>query len=62
MALRQFVLAVAVTVLTLAVLRGVDFIERRINNSTETMTLGHSIFDRQSGAVWLKRLLHHSIR
>lgn len=34
-ALRQFVLAVAVTVLTLAVLRGVDFIERRINNSTE---------------------------
>ena len=34
-ALRQFVLAVAVTVLTLAVLRGVDFIERRINNSIE---------------------------
>lgn len=34
-ALRQIVLAVAVTVLTLAVLRGVDFIERRINNSIE---------------------------
>jgi putative Mg2+ transporter-C (MgtC) family protein len=34
-ALRQFVLAVAVTVLTLAVLRGVDFIERRINKSTD---------------------------
>jgi putative Mg2+ transporter-C (MgtC) family protein len=30
-ALRQFVLAVAVTVLTLTVLRGVDFLERRIN-------------------------------
>jgi putative Mg2+ transporter-C (MgtC) family protein len=34
-ALRQFVLAVAVTVLTLAVLRGVDFIERRINKTTD---------------------------
>jgi putative Mg2+ transporter-C (MgtC) family protein len=34
-ALRQFVLAVAVTLLTLIVLRGVEFIERRINNSTD---------------------------
>ena len=34
-ALRQFVLAVAVTLLTLAVLRSVDFVERRINKSTE---------------------------
>jgi putative Mg2+ transporter-C (MgtC) family protein len=34
-ALRQFVLAVAVTLLTLIVLRGVEFIERRINKSTD---------------------------
>jgi putative Mg2+ transporter-C (MgtC) family protein len=34
-ALRQFVLAVAVTLLTLTVLRSVEFIERRINKSTE---------------------------
>jgi putative Mg2+ transporter-C (MgtC) family protein len=34
-ALRQFVLAVAVTLLTLTVLRGVEFIERRINKSTD---------------------------
>ena len=34
-ALRQFVPAVAVTLLTLIVLRGVEFIERRINKSTD---------------------------
>ncbi len=34
-ALRQFVLAVAVTLLTLTVLRGVEFIERRIKNLTD---------------------------
>jgi putative Mg2+ transporter-C (MgtC) family protein len=34
-ALRQFVLAVAVTVLTLIVLRGVELIERRINKTTD---------------------------
>jgi putative Mg2+ transporter-C (MgtC) family protein len=34
-ALRQFVLALAVTLLTLTVLRGVEFIERRINKSTD---------------------------
>jgi putative Mg2+ transporter-C (MgtC) family protein len=34
-ALRQFVLAVAVTLLTLIVLRGVELIERRINKSTD---------------------------
>ena len=34
-ALRQFVLALAVTLLTLTVLRGVEFIERRINKSSD---------------------------
>ena len=34
-ALRQFVLAVAVTVLTLIVLRGVELIERRIKKTTD---------------------------
>jgi putative Mg2+ transporter-C (MgtC) family protein len=34
-ALRQFVLAVAVTLLTLTVLRGLEFIERRIKNLTD---------------------------
>jgi hypothetical protein len=32
---RQFVLAVAVTVLTLTILRGVEFLKRRINKSTD---------------------------
>jgi hypothetical protein len=35
MALRQFVLAVALTLLTLIVLRSVEFIERRIHKSTD---------------------------
>ena len=34
-ALRQFVLAVAVTLLTITVLRSVDFIERRLKQSTD---------------------------
>jgi uncharacterized membrane protein YhiD involved in acid resistance len=34
-ALRQFVLAVAVTLLTITVLRSVDFIERRIKQATD---------------------------
>jgi len=34
-ALRQFVLALAVTLLTITVLRGVEFIERRINKLTD---------------------------
>jgi hypothetical protein len=32
---RQFVLAVAVTVLTLTILRGVEFLKRRIKKSTD---------------------------
>jgi hypothetical protein len=32
---RQFVLAFAVTLLTVMILRGVEFLERRINQSTD---------------------------